>query len=71
MNMPGVVGSGMTRNKDSEAAFEGAQPGVLGPELLEALGLGPLDPPPWLGMMQRLGVPPGGTLQQLFRGEDK
>lgn len=56
-----MAGSGMMRNKDSEADFEGAQPGVLGPELLEALGLGPLDPPPWLGMMQKMGVPPGET----------
>ena len=47
------------RQKDDAAAMQGAEPGVLGPELREALGLGPLDPPPWLTTMHRLGIPPG------------
>ena len=58
MDMPAVDGGSW---KEAAAMLEGAQPGVLGAELLAALGLGPLDPPPWLGVMQKLGVPPGGN----------
>lgn len=31
---------------------------MLSLEIREALGIGPLDPPPWLASMRRLGLPP-------------
>ena len=34
------------------------KPGQLSSETREALGLGPLDPPPWLDKMRQLGYPP-------------
>ena len=36
----------------------GLQAGQLADETREALGLGPLDPPPWLDKMRQLGYPP-------------
>lgn len=56
------VPAGGGRQGDDTAAMEGAAPGVLGLELLEALGLVALDPPPWLGAMLQLGVPPGACV---------
>jgi len=44
--------------KEYEASVTHARPGVLSPELQEALGIGPGDPPPWLIAMQRHGPPP-------------
>ena len=41
--------------------FQGLRPGKLSSELRTALGLGPLDPPPWLPRMRQLGYPPGYT----------
>lgn len=38
--------------------FLGLQAGQLAEETREALGLGPLDPPPWLDKMRQLGYPP-------------
>ena len=38
--------------------YLGLQPGQLSDETREALGLGPLDPPPWLDKMRQLGYPP-------------
>ena len=34
------------------------RPGDLSPELVEALSIPPLAPPPWLISMQRFGPPP-------------
>lgn len=48
----------------SDAEFEGLQPGKLSTELREALGVGLLDPPPWIGRMRQLGYPPGYMRQQ-------
>ncbi|GBF91105.1 splicing factor 3B subunit 2 [Raphidocelis subcapitata] len=44
--------------KEFEAAVEGVRPGVLSPELREALGMAGTTPPPWLINMQRYGPPP-------------
>ena len=38
--------------------YLGLQAGQLADETREALGLGPLDPPPWLDKMRQLGYPP-------------
>lgn len=38
--------------------YVGLQAGQLAGETREALGLGPLDPPPWLDKMRQLGYPP-------------
>ncbi|CAA6671424.1 unnamed protein product [Spirodela intermedia] len=43
----------------STGKFDGLRAGVLGPELRESLGIGELDPPPWLHRMRELGYPPG------------
>ncbi|DBB00895.1 TPA: hypothetical protein ACH3X1_000812 [Trebouxia sp. C0004] len=43
-------------NTDSELAD--LKPGQLSSETRAALGLGPLDPPPWLDRMRQLGYPP-------------
>ena len=56
-------GGGRSGGRQSpDEAAEGAAPGQLGPELREALRIGPLDPPPWLQRMRQLGVPPGATV---------
>ncbi|KAH9321218.1 hypothetical protein KI387_015857 [Taxus chinensis] len=39
--------------------FEGIKPGMLGSETRQSLGIGELDPPPWLNRMRELGYPPG------------
>lgn len=38
--------------------YIGLQAGQLADGTREALGLGPLDPPPWLDKMRQLGYPP-------------
>jgi len=44
--------------KEYEAHIENLRPGVLSPELREALGMSEGAPPPWLINMQRYGPPP-------------
>ncbi|KAL3813539.1 hypothetical protein ACJIZ3_014807 [Penstemon smallii] len=39
--------------------YDGLMPGVLDPETRQLLGLGELDPPPWLNRMREIGYPPG------------
>lgn len=39
--------------------FDGLKPGVLSAETRKLLGLGELDPPPWLNRMRELGYPLG------------
>ncbi|KAH9625068.1 hypothetical protein KSS87_010558 [Heliosperma pusillum] len=39
--------------------FDGLIPGALSAETRKLLGLGALDPPPWLNRMRELGYPPG------------
>lgn len=39
--------------------YDGLKPGCLAAETREALGLGELDPPPWLHRMRQLGYPSG------------
>uniref|UniRef100_A0A803KV83 PSP proline-rich domain-containing protein n=1 Tax=Chenopodium quinoa TaxID=63459 RepID=A0A803KV83_CHEQI len=39
--------------------FEGLKPGALSAETKKLLGLGELDPPPWLNRMREIGYPPG------------
>ncbi|GER35723.1 prolinerich spliceosome-associated family protein / zinc knuckle family protein [Striga asiatica] len=39
--------------------YDGLTPGVLDAETRRVLGLGELDPPPWLHRMRELGYPPG------------
>ncbi|KAK2663075.1 hypothetical protein Ddye_001649 [Dipteronia dyeriana] len=39
--------------------YDGLRPGTLGAETRQLLGLGELDPPPWLNRMRELGYPPG------------
>ncbi|XP_057528621.1 uncharacterized protein LOC130807432 [Amaranthus tricolor] len=39
--------------------FDGLKPGSLSDETKKLLGLGELDPPPWLDRMRELGYPPG------------
>lgn len=43
----------------AKGKYHDLKPGVLGPETREALGIGKLDPPPWLNRMRQLGYPPG------------
>ena len=43
---------------DAENELADLKPGQLSSETREALGLGPLDPPPWLDRMRQLGYPP-------------
>ena len=44
--------------KEFEVHLQRKRPGVLSPELREALGMTPGSPPPWLISMQRWGPPP-------------
>uniref|UniRef100_A0A7C9A1V0 PSP proline-rich domain-containing protein n=2 Tax=Opuntia streptacantha TaxID=393608 RepID=A0A7C9A1V0_OPUST len=39
--------------------FDGLKPGALSSETRKLLGIGELDPPPWLNRMRELGYPPG------------
>lgn len=39
--------------------YDDLRPGVLSDETRKALGLGELDPPPWLNRMRDIGYPPG------------
>ncbi|XP_052203045.1 uncharacterized protein LOC127808508 [Diospyros lotus] len=39
--------------------YDGLKPGVLEAETRQLLGLGELDPPPWLNRMREIGYPPG------------
>lgn len=39
--------------------FDGLKPGGLSSETRKLLGIGELDPPPWLNRMRELGYPPG------------
>ncbi|XP_030952719.1 uncharacterized protein LOC115975839 isoform X2 [Quercus lobata] len=39
--------------------YDGLRPGALDAETRKLLGLGELDPPPWLNRMRELGYPPG------------
>ena len=43
---------------DSEESFADLKAGQLSQETRDALGLGPLEPPPWLDKMKQLGYPP-------------
>ncbi|GAB4815918.1 hypothetical protein N2152v2_002964 [Parachlorella kessleri] len=42
-----------------EEEFGDVKPGQLSEALRSAMGLGPLDPPPWLNRMRDMGIPPG------------
>ena len=44
--------------KEFETSLKEKRPGDLSPELVEALSIPPLAPPPWLIAMQRFGPPP-------------
>ncbi|GJP33526.1 hypothetical protein CLOM_g18056 [Closterium sp. NIES-68] len=56
----GGAGGGKGRGGGGmEERFEGLVPGVLSAELRAAMGIGDLDPPPWLRRMRDLGYPPG------------
>ncbi|KAF8337535.1 uncharacterized protein EI90DRAFT_3279743 [Cantharellus anzutake] len=44
--------------KEFETSLKEKRPGELSPELVEALSIPPLAPPPWLIAMQRFGPPP-------------
>ncbi len=44
--------------KEYETKFKDKRPGQLSKELIEALSIPPLAPPPWLIAMQRFGPPP-------------
>lgn len=44
--------------KEFETQLKHKRPGELSPELVEALSIPPLAPPPWLISMQRFGPPP-------------
>ncbi|XP_060190164.1 uncharacterized protein LOC132619238 isoform X1 [Lycium barbarum] len=39
--------------------YDGLRPGALDPETRKLLGLGELDPPPWINRMREMGYPPG------------
>ncbi|KAL4581892.1 hypothetical protein LXL04_006426 [Taraxacum kok-saghyz] len=39
--------------------FDGLRPGVIDSETRKLLGIGELDPPPWLNRMREIGYPPG------------
>ncbi|KAI3918845.1 hypothetical protein MKW98_017293 [Papaver atlanticum] len=43
----------------SGGKYDGLRPGFLGPETRQLLGIGELDPPPWLHRMREIGYPPG------------
>ncbi|XP_028805840.1 uncharacterized protein LOC114760718 [Neltuma alba] len=43
----------------SAGKYDGLRPGALDAETRQLLGLGELDPPPWLNRMREIGYPPG------------
>ncbi|KAK2459510.1 hypothetical protein APHAL10511_008494 [Amanita phalloides] len=57
---PPVTGFGEMyyEGKEFETQLKEKRPGDLSPELVEALSIPPLAPPPWLISMQRFGPPP-------------
>ncbi|KZV92887.1 DUF382-domain-containing protein [Exidia glandulosa HHB12029] len=57
---PVVTGYGEMyyEGKEFETSLKEKRPGELSPELVEALSIPPLAPPPWLISMQRFGPPP-------------
>ncbi|KAF8634511.1 hypothetical protein AX15_000844 [Amanita polypyramis BW_CC] len=57
---PPVAGFGEMyyEGKEFETQLKEKRPGDLSPELVEALSIPPLAPPPWLISMQRFGPPP-------------
>ncbi|TRM61252.1 hypothetical protein BD626DRAFT_405869 [Schizophyllum amplum] len=57
---PAVTGFGEMyyEGKEFETSLKEKRPGDLSPELVEALSIPPLAPPPWLISMQRFGPPP-------------
>ncbi|XP_065854598.1 uncharacterized protein [Euphorbia lathyris] len=46
-------------HNSSGGKYDGLKPGALDAETRRVLGLGELDPPPWLNRMRELGYPPG------------
>ncbi|KAI0807861.1 DUF382-domain-containing protein [Fomes fomentarius] len=60
MTKPNVSGFGEMyyEGKEFETQLKHKRPGDLSPELVEALSIPPLAPPPWLISMQRFGPPP-------------
>ncbi|EIW60418.1 DUF382-domain-containing protein [Trametes versicolor FP-101664 SS1] len=60
MTKPNVTGFGEMyyEGKEFETQLKHKRPGELSPELVEALSIPPLAPPPWLISMQRFGPPP-------------
>lgn len=60
MTKPNVTGFGEMyyEGKEFETQLKHKRPGDLSPELVEALSIPPLAPPPWLISMQRFGPPP-------------
>ncbi|KZP18309.1 DUF382-domain-containing protein [Athelia psychrophila] len=57
---PTVTGFGEMyyEGKEFETSLKEKRPGDLSPDLVEALSIPPLAPPPWLISMQRFGPPP-------------
>ncbi|KAG8897954.1 hypothetical protein FRB99_007773 [Tulasnella sp. 403] len=57
---PPLTGFGQMyyEGKEFETQLKEKRPGELSPELVEALSIPPLAPPPWLISMQRFGPPP-------------
>ncbi|CAN1241270.1 Zinc finger CCHC domain-containing protein 8 [Linum perenne] len=45
--------------RSSGGKYDGLKPGALDAETRRLLGIGELDPPPWLNRMRELGYPPG------------
>ncbi|KAI0780481.1 DUF382-domain-containing protein [Trametes elegans] len=60
MTKPNVTSFGEMyyEGKEFETQLKHKRPGELSPELVEALSIPPLAPPPWLISMQRFGPPP-------------
>ncbi|KAG6331856.1 hypothetical protein ID866_7232 [Astraeus odoratus] len=60
MTKPVTTGFGEMyyEGKEFETSLRHKRPGELSPELVEALSIPPLAPPPWLISMQRFGPPP-------------
>lgn len=52
------TGAAGARGGAAGAEFTQLTPGQLSDETRAALGIGPLDPPPWLDKMRELGYPP-------------
>ncbi|KAJ7554719.1 hypothetical protein O6H91_05G006400 [Diphasiastrum complanatum] len=64
---PGPRGPSRYYQSSPGGKFDDLKPGVLGAETRQSLGIGELDPPPWLNRMRELGYPPG----YLDGGEDE